>query len=101
MKASAMIEVTENYDVDTAEKAAQLFKEVYDRYPDFIEDRILNGVCVDCGKVLFEDQRDAYVLGAEGETRCVTCAQARIDGKPATPPEPPTYKAVDTGTWLV
>ena len=32
MKTSAMMEVVENYDVQTAEEAAEAFKEAYDRY---------------------------------------------------------------------
>jgi len=100
MKASAMIEVTETYDVDTPERAAAFFKETHGRYPDFIDNRILNGVCIDCGKVLFEDQKNSYVMGSEGEIRCVKCAVDKTENKPEVPVKR-EEKVAEAGNWLV
>ena len=99
MKASAMMEVVENYDVPTAEAAAEAFKEVYDRYPDFIDDKPLNGICTVCGKVIFEGT--PYYRGDHGKVRCQGCTG------PDRPVEEKTYQVksselpAETGNWLV
>ena len=94
MKTSAMVEVIENYDVKTAEEAAEAFKEVYDRYPDFIDDKPLNGICTVCGKVIFEGT--PYYRGDKGEVRCQGCTG---DPKPAE--EKVYQKKEEGGSWLV
>jgi len=97
MKTSAMVEVIENYDVQTVEAAAEAFKEAYGRYPDFINDRPLNGLCAVCGKVIFEGT--PYYRGDDGKVRCEGCTG------PARLEEPSTYQVTEgekeEGNWLL